>query len=262
MNNINHSSSVAPALEIKGRAFTLPILKILGADMAAVAILLADKVGAAPEFFRDAPVVIDVEGLDDGDGIDFALLVGLLRGHGMIPVGVRGAGAIFAAQARALELAILSNGVGNGVSNGAVDNGAGSGADEARATAVAEPATPAPATIEPAPGSLRVTRPVRSGQRLYAPGGDLIVLAPVSAGAEIMADGNIHVYGALRGRALAGVRGDTDSRIFCQELQAELVSIAGDYRVSEDLGDTVGDGPVQIFLDDGVLKIEALRVVY
>jgi len=80
-----------------------------------------------------------------------------------------------------------------------------------------------------------ITTPIRSGQQVYAPGGDLVVLAPVSAGAEILADGNIHVYGPLRGRALAGVKGDTEARIFCQSLEAELISIAGNYKVNEDL---------------------------
>ncbi|MFN3579323.1 MAG: septum site-determining protein MinC, partial [Pseudomonas sp.] len=103
-----------------------------------------------------------------------------------------------------------------------------------------------------------VTQPIRSGQQVYAPGGDLIVLAPVSAGSELLADGNIHVYGPLRGRALAGVRGNTEARIFCQSLEAELVSIAGQYKVAEDLRKLNWKTAVQVSLEGDSLKIEAL----
>jgi septum site-determining protein MinC len=93
---------------------------------------------------------------------------------------------------------------------------------------------------------------------VYASGGDLSIVAPVSSGAELMADGNIHVYGPLRGRAMAGLKGDSEARIFCQDLQAELVSVAGHYRVSENIPAALKGVPVQIFLDKEVLRIEKL----
>jgi septum site-determining protein MinC len=99
---------------------------------------------------------------------------------------------------------------------------------------------------------------VRSGQRVYAAGGDLSIIAAVSSGAELMADGNIHVYGPLRGRALAGMKGNTAARIFCQDLQAELVSVAGHYRVSENIPRELRGVPVQIYLDQKILRIEKL----
>jgi septum site-determining protein MinC len=99
---------------------------------------------------------------------------------------------------------------------------------------------------------------VRSGQRIYAAGGDLSVVAAVSSGAELMADGNVHVYGPLRGRALAGMKGNTEARIFCQDLQAELVSIAGHYRISENIPPELRGMPVQIYLDQKILRIERL----
>lgn len=102
-----------------------------------------------------------------------------------------------------------------------------------------------------------INQPVRSGQRIYA-SGDLIILTQVSAGAEIMAEGNIHVYNTLRGRALAGVQGNRDARIFCSDLQAELISIAGDYKTSEDLKDITPRKPVQIYLQDQALIIKEL----
>lgn len=106
--------------------------------------------------------------------------------------------------------------------------------------------------------AMMVTQPVRSGQRIYA-ASDLVILAQVSAGAEIMAEGNIHVYNTLRGRALAGVQGDTAARFFCLDLQAELVSIAGIYKTSEDLKDAPKKKPVQIYLRDQALIIEELN---
>jgi septum site-determining protein MinC len=104
-----------------------------------------------------------------------------------------------------------------------------------------------------------VTQPIRSGQQVYAPGGDLIVMAPVSAGSELLADGSIHVYGPLRGRALAGVRGDTDAQIFCQSLEAEMVSIDGHYKVAEDLRkEAFWKTAVHVYLEGNSLKIAAL----
>jgi septum site-determining protein MinC len=100
---------------------------------------------------------------------------------------------------------------------------------------------------------------VRSGQQIYAAGGDLVIIAPVSAGAEILADGNIHVYGPLRGRALAGVKGDTSARIFCQSLEAELVSIAGNYKVNEDLQKEHWKGNIQARLEGDQLVISPLN---
>ena len=115
--------------------------------------------------------------------------------------------------------------------------------------------------VEPAPASRNklVTQPVRSGQQIYAPDGDLILMAAISAGAEVLADGNIHIYGILRGRALAGVKGNAKARIFCQSLEAELVSIAGCYRVIEQPEVELLGKPVHIFLSDNRLIIEPLN---
>ncbi|NIB39235.1 septum site-determining protein MinC [Pseudomaricurvus alkylphenolicus] len=114
--------------------------------------------------------------------------------------------------------------------------------------------TPPPAPMQ----SKIITTPVRSGQQVYAAGGDLIVMSSVSAGAEILADGNIHVYGALRGRALAGVRGDSKARIFCQSLEAELISIAGSFKLDEDLRGELWKKPAQASLSDEALNITGL----
>ncbi len=105
-----------------------------------------------------------------------------------------------------------------------------------------------------------VHHPIRSGQQVYAADGDLIILASVSAGAEILADGNIHVYGALRGRALAGVKGNTSARIFCHNMAAELVSVAGQYKISEDIPGSALGKPCQVYLEDASLKFKELEL--
>ena len=107
--------------------------------------------------------------------------------------------------------------------------------------------------------NLVITTPVRSGQQVYAKGGDLIIIAPVSAGAEVLADGNIHIYGPLRGRALAGVSGDKSARIFCQSLEAELISIAGSYKVNEDLQKDHWKKNTQASLNGDQLTVSAFK---
>lgn len=135
-------------------------------------------------------------------------------------------------------------------------------AETAEATAEAQEVAPEKPAEPPAPivrPTKLVTTPVRGGVQIYAAGGDLIVLAPVSPGAELLADGNIHVYGPMRGRALAGVKGDTSARIFCQQLAAELVSIAGNYKVAEDLRRSPQWGQaVHVSLSGDVLNITRL----
>lgn len=128
--------------------------------------------------------------------------------------------------------------------------------ESAKAAAPEKPTEPPPPVVRP---TKLVTTPVRGGVQIYAAGGDLIVLAPVSPGAELLADGNIHVYGPMRGRALAGVKGDTSARIFCQQLAAELVSIAGNYKVAEDLRRSPQWGQaVHVSLSGDVLNITRL----
>jgi septum site-determining protein MinC len=242
----------APAFEIKAAAFTLPVIRLLGLDMDAVAEQLEPKVEQAPGFFLHTPVVIDLGALSDADGeVGFPQLVGLLRGLGMIPIGVRGGNASQQEAARAMELAILGDGA-KSKARGA----SAAAAPTLPPEAGADPGHGPPARVET--GSTLITRPVRSGQRVYAAGGDLTVVAAVSSGAELMADGNIHVYGPLRGRVIAGLKGSADARIFCQDLQAELVSVAGHYRVSENIPASLKGQRVQIFLDHEVLRIEPL----
>lgn len=252
------------AFELKAASFTLPIFRLLNLNMEAVADQLGVRVDQAPEFFRNTPVVIDLGGFPEGVGeIEFPHLVGLLRGFGLIPFGVRGGSKTQHAAAEAMELAILGDTQIRAPRPAANESRTAAPATPARPQAKAPAAAPgdgndAASSRPAAAGSRLITKPVRSGQRIYAKGGDLSVVAPVSSGAELMADANVHVYGPLRGRALAGVQGDTEARIFCHDLQAELVSVAGHYRVSENIPAELRGTPVQIYLDQKVLRIDRL----
>jgi len=219
--------------EFKGSLFTLTVLHLFNLDRKAIERHLAEKIKQAPSFFNNTPVVIDLDGLaDPKEGGDLKGLYDLLRGHGMIPVGIRNGGPKLQAAARLAGIPLLP---------------------ENRA-AGKKPEPPGPGT----PRTRIVNHPVRSGQEIYAPDGDLVVLGAVSAGADVVADGNIHVYGALRGRALAGVKGDVEAWIFCQSLEAQLVSIAGRYRLSDQLDASERNKAVQIHLKEERLIIERL----
>jgi septum site-determining protein MinC len=254
------------AFELKAATFTLPVIRLLGLDMDAVEAQLQPKVEQAPGFFRNTPVVIDLAELSDVDGeVGFPQLVGLLRGLGMIPVGVRGGSVAQNEAAKAMELAILGDATRPRRRSDADDPSSEQPLAAPQHTAPAgrggehSTAGPsAPAAKVPTASTL-IDRPVRSGQRIYAAGGDLTVIAPVSSGAELMADGNIHIYAPMRGRVIAGLKGDAQARIFCQDLQAELVSVAGHYRVSENIPAELKGKRVQVFLDHEVLRIEPME---
>ena len=239
-----HTPYQKPALEFKSSTFSVPVLVLAAQDLTVIEHQLLQKIKQAPEFFKNSPVLLDLQELNKQQlDLDISLAIKLLRDLGLLPIGIRGGTAEQNEAALTLNIPKLS--LQNSSSQEGVQK---------------------PKKIMPEPEAEQethhvptriVTQPVRSGQRLYVPG-DLVVLAQVSAGAEIMAEGNIHVYGTLRGRALAGVQGDTEARIFCSDLQAELVSIAGNYKISEDLDESVRSKPVQIYLNEMALIIQDL----
>lgn len=187
---------------------------------------LREMTGGAPDFFDDEFAVIDVGALDaTTDHIDWPALTALLKSHGLNPVAVRNA-------SPEMEPAILAHGLSlDGSSKPRQETRA-----EAAVEAPVEEVMPAPSALEPAApvSAMIVDMPVRAGQRIYARGCDLIIMAVVNNGAEVIADGSIHVYAQLRGRALAGASGNTNARIFAMSMEPELVSIAGIYRTFED----------------------------
>lgn len=231
-------------LEFKSSTFSVPVLVLSSDDLVVIEQQLQEKISLAPEFFRNSPLVFDLQEINKhGFDIDLTALTDIVRKAGLLPIGVRGGNVKQNKQAIKLHLPVYS------IHSGGVSSNT--------QKPITMPPTPEPKTetdkdITP---TTMVTQPIRSGQRIYA-SGDLVILSQVSAGAEIMAEGNIHVYNTLRGRALAGVQGNTAARIFCFDLQAELISIAGNYKISEDLDDTVRNKPVQIYLQDQALIIK------
>lgn len=232
-----------------GGSFTLMVLRLNDPTDPAFFPMLLDKIAQAPNFFRHAPVVLDVEALaESGEPFNFAEFGRRLRQHQLVPVGIQNGSEALNQKAIAAGFSVLSAGRQM--------------ADRTPAETPARTAESTPAEAEPPVTgngqSLVVTEPVRSGRQLYAHQGDLVVMAPVSRGAELLADGHIHVYGPLRGRALAGVNGDPAARIFCQSLDAELISIAGYWRVREDMGEDLIGKPAQIRLEGERIVIEPL----
>ena len=219
-----------PAVDLKGSVFTLPVLRLATDDLEAIEQELQQRLAKGLRFFEHAPVVLDLESIRDCQALDFAALRQLLQQHQLVTVGVRHGSPEQNDAAIAAGLAVLKGGAAQSAAE----------PDTSRRQSDRDATATATKTID---------QPVRSGQQVYAPG-DLIVLAPVNAGAEIIADGNIHVYAPLRGRALAGVKGDTGARIFVHSLEAELIAVAGQFRIFEDQvpADLKGK-PVQIYLD-------------
>lgn len=210
------------------------ILQMTKYDLNALEQQLTDAIQRAPNFFLGSPVVIDLEKINTIPDIQFAQLRKILIGRGLVPVGVRGGSEEQCIQAKNAELPVLSIGKTTNMD-------AGNKKPEQR--------------VSPK----LITAPIRSGVQIYAKESDLIVTASVSAGAELMADGHIHVYGPLRGRALAGVQGDVQARIFCRTLEAELISIAGYYLTKEDMEVLPAhQGMIQIYLDGEQLRLEAV----
>lgn len=246
-SNPSQNVSPAAAVELKSGSITLPILKVHTVDIADIDQQLQQKLGKAPEFFRNAPIIIDLGELteDQKQALDFANLLKTVQGLALAPVGMRGGTAEQQKLAQAEKIAVLAD----VRTESAPDNG---GEKKPAPKRPIPPPRPVTATTKV------IDQPVRSGQRIYANGGDLIVLAQVSPGAEIMADGNIHVYGPLKGRALAGVQGNLEARIYCSDLQAQLIAIGGHYRTNEGEDDAFKGKLVQVFLQDDALVVESL----
>ncbi len=215
------------SIELKGRMIPCTVVRPLVGDVAQIEEEVAAQVRRNPQFFHRLPVLVDLAALGEArHEVDVAAVVAALRQHGLVPIGVVGGDGALAEQ---LGLAVVGD-------RRAEKSGAPEGA------------------VRPPVAAMVVERPVRSGQQVYAKGKDLVVLGSVAPGAEVIADGHVHVYGPLRGRAIAGALGDASARIFCRELYAELVVVAGLYRVSEDLPEEALGRSVQIRLRNHQLE--------
>ena len=263
-------ASAAP-FQVRGRFFTAIVLQVARAPDAAFFDALDTMLAQTPHFYANAPFVLDLDRAEDiGPSLDFVGLAREMRNRKVTLIGVQN-GTIEQNKA-ALHAGLITLPSGTDV---LPDNR--KPAAEGKAHDKPKPAKPidenkrqkesggkepriaqAPAAYSAAT-SLLVTEPVRSGQQVFAERGDLVVLASVSPGAELIARGNIHVYGTLRGRALAGVHGDSAARIFCETLDAELIAIAGLYKLSDAIDPSLRRRRVQAFLNDGTLCVESLK---
>ncbi len=234
--------------EIKSAQLSLVALCLKSSDVPAIEADLRLHYGDMPGFFDNDPLVIDLSALPEGDTglsapIDFSALQGLLREYKLRAVAVRGGSA--AQQQAAL-------GAGLFPAEDAAPMRTAPQAQAAQAAQAAQPSAAAPVAPVVPPLAMVIDKPLRSGQQVYARGRDLVVLAMVNPGAEVIADGHIHVYAPLRGKAIAGARGQSDARIIALAMDPQLISIAGVYRTSETpLPDTVLGKPAQIRLQTG-----------
>jgi septum site-determining protein MinC len=248
-------------MELKGEMSMLNVLHLQDVDMARLQKDLQDKRDEAPQFFIQSPVVVDCSEIaEQCDKLDYKALRELILDLGFIPVGVRGipehadSGLLDAIKKGGF--ALMRAGHAPGTSSTAGESTTQK--SEANNASDANKAPDAQASAAPIQ-SLTIERPVRSGQQVYAANGDMTVLSPTSSGSELVADGSIHVYGALRGRVLAGARGNSDARIFCHSLQAELIAIAGRYQLLDESDTELKGKPAMIRLEGEKLIIEPLN---
>lgn len=216
-----------PSLELKGASFTLSVLHINSSDLSAVMAELDSKLAQAPQFFLGAPLVVNLSALKHND-INLMDLKNQLTSRQLVIVGITSATPVMSQQAKEIGLAIVKAGK--------------------------QTSTP-----PPTPRQTKIVKQnIRSGQQVYAKNGDLIVFGAVGNGAEVIADGSIHIYGALRGKAMAGAAGDNNAVIIAQSLEAELVSIAGQYWLAENLQQHSSDKSGCIRLVGESLTVESL----
>ena len=223
-----------PCSQFKASFIPCAVLQILHYELDAIQNQINATIRCAPNLFKGSFVIIDLEKLHPAEIVNFVKLKQILVTNGMVPIAIRG-GSVEQQQAAVMD----------GLSLLPLSRLHLSEIDKQKNT-------------EQAQQTKLVTYPIRSGMQVYAKNGDLIVTAAVSPGAELFSDGHIHVYGPLRGRALAGVQGNMQTRIFCRSLEAELVSISGYYLTKEDMQTFAATGMVQIFLENEKVRIEAI----
>jgi septum site-determining protein MinC len=228
--------------QIRAQLQTLLALKLLQPRDERFFLVLQQALARSPKFFRHAPIVVDAGAVAGEPPLNLAEFARRLRQQHLVPVGLQNGDEAWSHMAVNAGLALLPAG--------------------RPAKPVPEEAPAPDATDDPAPrrrhGTIVVSEPVRAGQQIYAEDGDLVVLAPVSPGAEVAADGHVHIYSRLRGRAHAGVKGDREARIFCHKLEAQLVSVAGVWLVNEDIDARFLGKRVQIRWLDGAIVMEPL----
>lgn len=228
--------------DLKGEMSLLNVLLLHSSDIQAIAGALHEKREMAWQLLERSPVIVDCQPVSNQlEDFDFGYLKTLITEVGMIPVGLRNLTETAEEAAIAAGWALLRP-----------------GGSQTRTPPVQNNPVSTPESEKPVQRLLMVERPVRSGQQIYCPDGDIVVMQQTSAGSELLAGGSVHVYGALRGRVLAGVQGDTGARIFCQHLEAELVAIAGRYRLLDEIEADLKGQAVMVYLEGEKLRIVAI----
>lgn len=253
----------AVPFELEGMVSTVTVLKLSSSDLDEVKQALAAKLQQMPGFFQDAPLVVDLTALEGSDDdpeperprteVPLDALASLLRELRVVPIGIRNLRAARRNEAREAGFGVVHGGARRRPPRPAPSEPP---PDDRRPRA--EPERMPRGESAPGGGPLVLRSPLRGGQVVYAEQCDAVVLAPVNAGAEIIADGHIHVYASLRGRALAGAHGNEDARIFCKSLDADLVAIAGCYLRADEIPEQRRGKPAQIFLENGKLVVAEL----
>jgi len=239
-------ADIPPPFALKGSMLAISILQLQSSDLELIDKALQEKVAQAKDFFQHIPLVLALDNLPPDSTLDLSVLQRLCHLHNLSIMAVRSEREEHIALARAQQLCVLPP---SGMREKFITLN-----DNSEPSLEKEQDDDAPK----APTQF-ITSPVRSGMQIYAKDSDLVVLAPVSTGAELMADGNIHIWAPMRGRALAGVKGNQDARIFCQQLAADLLCIAGIYKLGEDLRrDPCWGKPAQLQLEGERLKISPL----
>ncbi len=247
----------AQAGELKFGQVGIANLRVRTLDVAQLANEMRDRVQRAPNMFGRAAVVLDFGGLSHVPSLDDArALIEGLHKAGVFPVALAYGTKDIDTLSQALGLPLLAKFRAQ-YERGESEPMPGPATQPSEPAPVSAPAAATPALPKSGPGLVHAS-PVRSGQQVYADNRDLSVVSTVGAGAEVIADGSIHIYGPLRGRALAGAQGDETARIFCREFHAELVAIAGHYKVLEDIPAELHGKAVQVWLEQGQLKLAAL----
>ena len=248
---MDHPTITAP-IDMKGEMNMQNILHIQSTDVREILHALAEKRDEAPQFFLRSPLAVDCKAVEeDSEKLDFTALMEGIRALSFVPVGIRHVSEEGLKHAMKAGWAILRE-------------------SKTRQIPIetSEKETEDPGTSRGESASAQneqtecrvmvISRPVRSGQQVYSANGDIVVLSQTGAGSEVLADGSVHVYGNIAGRVLAGVNGDRSARIFCQGLEAELIAIAGNYQLLDEIDTPLKGQPAMISLDGDKLKIEPM----
>jgi len=242
------------AFDLKGTMAPLTVLRLRSADVALIERQLRVKIAQLPQLFLDAPVLFDLGalGAEEGEVLPIPELVRALRLCKLVPVAVANGSESLRARAAAAGLGVLQLAAGPAPRGREPSTEPGEGVPDGAGHAAR------PVSASPYAGPTVVTQPVRSGQVVYARDNDLVVMAPVNPGAQVIADGHVHIYAPLRGRAVAGAQGLPGARIFCQRLEAELVAVSGAYVMAEEIPPDRRGKSAQIFLENGECRITPL----